>query len=102
MGSRGSSSGGMPPSGKEQAIQAINARIASLGKERYEERRAKLVRQRVLLENNNVYSAMPKGWKVIDGATTAPKGYTWISNGKSAFGGNRKIALVPTSATKNN
>lgn len=37
---------------------------------------------------------MPKGWKVLSGATTAPKGYVWITNGKSHFGGDRKTALI--------
>lgn len=41
-----------------------------------------------------VYSRMPKGWKETKGATTAPKGYKWISNGKSLLGGKRKSALI--------
>lgn len=41
-----------------------------------------------------VYARKPKGWKETKGATTAPKGYTWINNGKSRFGGKRKTALV--------
>jgi len=36
----------------------------------------------------------PKGWVKTRGATTAPKGYYWVSNGKSRFSGKRKIALV--------
>lgn len=32
-----------------------------------------------------VYENMPKGWRVIKGALTAPKGYVWICNGKSIF-----------------
>ena len=40
---------------------------------------------------------MPKGWKVDRGATTAPRGYTWVNNGKSMFGGQRRTALIKTS-----
>lgn len=36
------------------------------------------------------------GWQVDKGATTAPKGYTWINNGESRFGGKFKQALFPT------
>lgn len=28
---------------------------------------------------------MPEGWKVIKGTLTQPRGYVWISNGKSLF-----------------
>ena len=41
-----------------------------------------------------VYSSLPKGWKRLSGATTAPKGYIWIYNGKSRFGGGYKKALL--------
>lgn len=37
---------------------------------------------------------IPPGWKKIEGAMTAPKGYSWYSNGKSRFSGERKQALV--------
>lgn len=38
---------------------------------------------------------MPKGWKEIKGAQTAPKGYVWISNGKSIFDRNYQSGLIP-------
>lgn len=28
---------------------------------------------------------IPRGWRVLEGATTAPLGCVWISNGKSFF-----------------
>lgn len=31
------------------------------------------------------FDAMPDGWKVLTGATTAPNGYTWIHNCKNPF-----------------
>ncbi len=34
------------------------------------------------------YEKMPNGWKILQGATTAPKGYVWIWNGKPRFGVN--------------
>lgn len=84
----------MPVDVRKDAVREINDRIAALGKERYAERRAKLVKQRQLLENNTVYAEAPKGWRLMEGATTAPRGYAWYSDGKSAFSGDRKIALV--------
>jgi len=35
----------------------------------------------------------PKGWAKVEGATTAPNGYSWYSNGKSMFGGERESYL---------
>ena len=37
---------------------------------------------------------LPKGWTRIEGALTAPRGYTWVSNSKSRFSGERKSALI--------
>lgn len=36
----------------------------------------------------------PKGWKKNEGATTAPLGYNWYTNGKSILSGERKSILV--------
>ena len=41
-----------------------------------------------------LYTAMPSGWKKITGSMTAPRGSTWIYNGKSYFSGQRKTALL--------
>lgn len=41
-----------------------------------------------------VYDKLPKGWVIIKGATTAPCGYKWISNNKSRFSGERKLAFI--------
>lgn len=35
----------------------------------------------------------PKGWEKVEGATTAPNGYSWYSNNKSMFGGERESYL---------
>lgn len=43
-----------------------------------------------------VYKRKPAGWKETNGATTAPRGYKWIDNGKSRFGGKRRSALLKT------
>ena len=46
---------------------------------------------------NKEYDALdelPKGWKIVKGATTAPVGYRWICNGKSRFSGKRKLAFL--------
>lgn len=37
---------------------------------------------------------VPDGWKKIEGAMIAPKGYSWYSNGKSRFSGEYECALV--------
>lgn len=37
---------------------------------------------------------LPKGWTRIEGALTAPRGYTWVSNNKSRFSDERKSALI--------
>lgn len=39
-------------------------------------------------------SKAPKGWVKVIKATTSPKGYSWYSNNKSLFGGERKTMLV--------
>ena len=39
-------------------------------------------------------NSVPDGWKPVENATTAPKGYTWYSNNKSRFSGEREVALV--------
>lgn len=41
-----------------------------------------------------VYDRKPNGWKEIEGATTAPVGYKWVSNNKSLFSGQRKTGLL--------
>ena len=38
--------------------------------------------------------SVPECWVKIKGACTAPKGYSWYSNGKSRFGGEYECALV--------
>ena len=50
--------------------------------------------QRFVENGTKVYSSVPKGYIKIEGATTAPKGLEWYSNGKSRFGGEYKNALV--------
>lgn len=40
------------------------------------------------------YTEMPKGWDFLKGATTAPKGYEWIWNRKSRFGGEYQHGLL--------
>lgn len=46
---------------------------------------------------------VPKGYKVLEGAMTAPLGYTWYTNGKSLLKGEHKSILVkdkPSEQTK--
>ena len=37
---------------------------------------------------------MPRGWKVLHGATTAPNGYTWVWNGRNPFTPRYRHALL--------
>lgn len=47
----------------------------------------------------SVVGKVPKGWRVNRGATTAPRGYVWIDNGKSRFSAKRdyRHALIKES-----
>ncbi len=42
----------------------------------------------------NVYDELPSGLIVNRLATTVPRGYVWINNNKSRFGGERKSGLI--------
>lgn len=46
----------------------------------------------------NILQEVPEGWNIDEGATTAPAGYVWVTNGESRFSGNRQSALVPETA----
>ncbi len=46
------------------------------------------------------FDEIPFGWMPIKGATTAPVGYEWISNGKSRFSADYRIALVKETQKK--
>lgn len=43
-----------------------------------------------------VYDKMPEGWKITEGALTAPVGYAWIDNNKGFYThrGERRQALL--------
>lgn len=41
-----------------------------------------------------IFGSLPKGWRYLDGATTAPNGFRWASNGKSRFSADYHHALV--------
>ena len=43
---------------------------------------------------------LPKGWVPIKGTLTAPNGYTWVSNNKSRFSGERKSAIIKNDKLK--
>ncbi len=43
-----------------------------------------------------VLDRLPEGWRFRPGATTAPRGYVWASNGKSLFSGEYMHALIKT------
>ena len=41
-----------------------------------------------------VLDRLPKGWRYLYGATTAPIGYRWECNSKPRFGGEYRHALI--------
>ena len=41
-----------------------------------------------------VLNKLPNGWRVIQGAATAPRGYKWVNNGKSLFSKEYEQALL--------
>lgn len=44
--------------------------------------------------NTKVYDTLPEGWKRINGAMTAPRGYYWACNRKSRWSGEYERGLV--------
>ena len=45
-----------------------------------------------------VLNEMPSGWRFLEGAMTNPRGYKWISNGKSLFSKEYEQALLKVNA----
>ena len=45
-------------------------------------------------EEIKIYTELPKGWKIIVGASNAPVGYVWISNNTSRFSKEYEHALL--------
>lgn len=41
-----------------------------------------------------ILNKLPNGWRVIEGALTAPIGYKWVNNGKSVFSKEYRQALL--------
>lgn len=41
-----------------------------------------------------ILDSLPKGWKWLEGATTAPNGFRWANNNKSRFSVEYRHALV--------
>lgn len=41
-----------------------------------------------------ILDKIPNGWKILKGATTAPRGFVWVWNVKSHFSGEYLAALV--------
>ena len=44
--------------------------------------------------DTEVLDKIPDGWAVLDGALTAPRGYVWVCNRKSRWGGEYRHALA--------
>ena len=72
-----------PKSNKKQAVKEIILMKNGLDKEGNQQ-----------YKEIKVYQRKPSGWKDIEGATTAPVGFKWISNGESLFSGKRRSALL--------
>ena len=48
--------------------------------------------------DTEVLDKVPDGWVVLDRALTAPRGYVFVCNRKSRWGGEYRHALVPEKA----
>ncbi len=44
--------------------------------------------------NIDIYTGIPPGWHILDGATTAPQGYRWLWNRESRFNGRYRTGLL--------
>jgi hypothetical protein len=53
-------------------------------------------------KNFEYVEEVPQGYKVLDGATTAPLGYTWYTNGKSLINGRKNILVKDKEIEKDN
>ena len=54
--------------------------------------------EKFIEHGGRVEDTVPEGFIKTEGATTAPKGYTWYNNGKSRFGGEYENVLVKDSS----
>ena len=61
----------------------------------WNEKRA-IIKKLEWLRSKNViiYEIVPHGWKVIKNAQNSPRGYRFISNGKSRFDKDYRIGLI--------
>lgn len=83
---------------KYREVASRNAKVSSINgkslngnaREKRTEQQIKELRKKGVQFRNTV----PKGYTKLENATTAPLGYTWYSNGKSMFSGERKTVLV--------
>lgn len=41
-----------------------------------------------------IYDSLPEGWRIKENTNTAPRGYVWIWNAKSRFGGEYRHGLM--------
>ena len=41
-----------------------------------------------------IYDSLPEGWRIKENTNTAPRGYVWIWNVKSYFGGEYRHGLM--------
>ncbi len=54
------------------------------------------VRYKSGLRQIEYLNTVPAGWVKLEGATTAPKGFSWYGNKKSLFSKNYKQQLIKT------
>lgn len=83
----------------DEDVYCVAETVGADGNAEYHPENARLVGRRFLrLLDEGTGAAkldrLPEGWKALEGATTAPKGWYWASNGKSRFSGEYEHALV--------
>ena len=74
----------------DEAVSELNKKYGEKGKNSNEKYSIDYFKQKGV----EIKDSVPEGYVKLEGATTAPKGYEWYSNGKSRFGGEYKNALV--------
>lgn len=79
---------------KEKLINEVY-RLASAAKgETATEEKNRKIKEYAIKNNIDMYETIPQGWKVLDGALTAPRGTVWISNMALFKSGNLKRGIL--------
>lgn len=79
---------------KEKLINEVYQIFTTATGESATEKKHRKIKEYAEKYNINIYKSIPKGWKELRGALTAPMGTIWISNDESFTSRNRKQAIL--------